>query len=90
MSAIPVRSRSITTLFWHARPRENSRMEYRYLETTGVLTQTGSDRGLRREASLYSAACRGRAGKRAPRWRGKQIPRRGLRPRPRKSCSAKT
>jgi Type II secretion system (T2SS), protein E, N-terminal domain len=49
-------------------------MEYRYLETTGVLNEAGSQPSARHRHVSTAKLARARADKKAPRWRGKQVP----------------
>src|SRR5262245_57872251 len=50
-------------------------MEYRYLETTGVLNEASSGAGWRARAPSPAPSAPARARKKSPVWRGKPIPR---------------
>jgi hypothetical protein len=50
-------------------------MQYRYLETTGVLNEASSGAGWRGSPAAGAAAARDRAARTPPGWRGKAIPR---------------
>jgi hypothetical protein len=50
-------------------------MDYRYLETTGVLNEAGSSRGLREQSGAHRLPERGRVRTSPLIWRGKPIPR---------------